>query len=613
MKSSQLQKEALLERQKLAAARSPDNREPDAECSIWAKDEWSQAKWLLLSVVVLALGLRIWGIDFGLPYELTNDEGKEILRALKLGAGEYYWGFGKGGLYYILFLEYVFLYAYWWIIGRVANGTDFAVQFIRDPSMFFLMGRVTVATMGALTCVVVFHVGRRLYDWRIGLGAAFIGATAYTHAVQSHFVSVDVGMTLAMWGSILAYLKYEQTSNHRWLAIAGMLAGLAIAFKLPGAVVLPVLFLAIASRADAWHKPRLVIKDLVVVLLTTIATLTIVAPEWIFGIGASLNPYHWLLDGKVTQTDILESDAQEAFRFVTTRRGANWSGYVRTLFQEHNLALTLAALAGVGLAVARKQRWSMIWAGTILLFVGIMSASNRGQPEHYLLPIGPCLWLLASQALVAIPARRWLTIAALLCVVALPLIAIVRQNTEWTKPDTRIVAKQWIESNVPPGAKILMDGYQHRFTPSPPLLPDKSAVLRQVSGVASEPNRFRGVSQRTLKLYAQAMESIEGPRYELHSTRWGLAVEEPSTYVQRCFDYIITSSMITKRYKRENVEQRLPKSAKFYDQLDELSYLQKIYTIEPIPWQRSGPTIDVYKIIPTCTATKKSTTSLSQR
>jgi hypothetical protein len=297
---------------------------------------------------------------------------------------------------------------------------------------------------------------------------------------------------------------------------------------------------------------------------------------------------------------------------MTTRRGANPAGYLKILFQDYNLGLTLAALAGAGLGVARKQRWTMILGGVILLFVAVMSASNRGKPEHYLLPIVPCLWLLASQALVAVRSR-WLTFAGLLCIVGLPVVAIARQNIEWTEPDTRIVAKQWIESNVPPGARILMDGYQHRFTPSPPLLPDRSAVRRQMSGVEKEPNRFRGVSQRTLKLYAQAMESIEGPRYELHSTKWGLAVEEPSTYVQRCFDYIITSSIIANRYERENVEQRLPKSAKFYDQLDDLSYLQKIYTIEPIPWQRSGPTIEVYKIVPTCTATKKSSGVFSQR
>ncbi len=45
-------------------------------------------KWLLVAVIALALGLRLWGITFGLPYELTNDEGKEIHRALKLGAGD---------------------------------------------------------------------------------------------------------------------------------------------------------------------------------------------------------------------------------------------------------------------------------------------------------------------------------------------------------------------------------------------------------------------------------------------------------------------------------------------------------------------------------------------
>ena len=185
----------------------------------------------------LAFALRLWGIDFGLPYELTYDEGKEIHRALKLGAGEYHWVFvGKGGLYYILFLEYGFLYLFWRIIGHVHDTRDFTMQIIRDPSMLFLLGRLTVAIMGALTCLVIFHVGKRVYDWRVGLGAALIGAAAFEHTMHGHTINVDIGMTLALWSSILAYLEYEVTGKSHWLVSAGLLAGVAVAFKLPGAI-----------------------------------------------------------------------------------------------------------------------------------------------------------------------------------------------------------------------------------------------------------------------------------------------------------------------------------------------------------------------------------------
>jgi len=54
--------------------------------------------YLLIAVLGIAFWLRVWGIDFGLPYQFRHDEIHEVLRALKLGLGEYHWGFGKGGL-----------------------------------------------------------------------------------------------------------------------------------------------------------------------------------------------------------------------------------------------------------------------------------------------------------------------------------------------------------------------------------------------------------------------------------------------------------------------------------------------------------------------------------
>jgi Dolichyl-phosphate-mannose-protein mannosyltransferase len=602
-----MQKEALRDAQ-LAAARSPQSGEPDGRLAICARDESSRAKWLLLGILVLAFGLRVWGINFGLPYELTYDEGKEIHRALKLGAGEYYWGFGKGGLYYILFVEYVLLYLIWWMADRVADTREFALHVIRDPTMFFLLGRLTVAVMGTLTCLVIFQFGRRVYDWKVGLLATFVGATAYAHATHSHIVNVDIGMTLAVWASVLAYIYYEETGQRRWLIGAGALAGVAIAFKLPGAVVLPALFLAIGSRSNNWRRPWLMLKQGGVILATTMATLTIVAPEWIFSLGSSLQPYFWLLQGNGSPRGAFSGEMKDSFRLVTTRGSHSWTGYLQMLFSDRNLLLTIAALAGGAIALLRKERWAIIWSVLIILFIGAMSVSSRGQPEYYLLPVLPCFWLLASRALVALSGHRTsVVLAGLACIVALPLVALVRQNHEWTHPDTRILAKEWVETNIPSGAKILADSFQYRFTPSPPLTPDQSTVLRQIQGVSSESKRFRGVSSTTLKLYAEAMGSISGPRYELHPTVWGLAVENPIYYTERCFDYIIASSMISKRYEAGINRERFPKSAHFYEQLDSDRRLQKIYSVEPIAWKHTGPKITVYKLLSSCTTSQRGT------
>jgi hypothetical protein len=96
------------------------------------------------------------------------------------------------------------------------------------------------------------------------------------------------------------------------------------------------------------------------------------------------------------------------------------------------------------------------------------------------------------------------------------------------------------------------------------------------------------------------METVGGPVYDLHPTVWGLAVEDPGYYAQRCFDYIITSSMISQRYVREIDRARFPKSAQFYDGLDRDPRLRKVYAVQAVPWEHTGPTITVYKLLTSC-------------
>lgn len=90
------------------------------------------------------------------------------------------------------------------------------------------------------------------------------------------------------------------------------------------------------------------------------------------------------------------------------------------------------------------------------------------------------------------------------------------------------------------------------------------------------------------------------PRYQLHSTIWGLAVEERSYYVEDCFDYISTGSYITNRCTLGINGEGFPKSVRLYEQHNMDSRFNKVYSVEPIPWRRSGHTITVYRTVPIC-------------
>ena len=68
------------------------------------KKPWMRVSTILVAIMLLAFGLRIWGIWFGLPYIFHNDEGNEVLRALQLGSGQFnFQRIDKGLYFYFLF------------------------------------------------------------------------------------------------------------------------------------------------------------------------------------------------------------------------------------------------------------------------------------------------------------------------------------------------------------------------------------------------------------------------------------------------------------------------------------------------------------------------------
>jgi hypothetical protein len=566
----------------------------------------------LYAILALAAVVRVWGIGFGLPYDgitydgLTIEEIQEVHRALKLGAGEYSDVFGKGGLYLVLFVEYGALFVVSWLFGWVESGRDFAVQALQDRTTLYMLGRVTVALMGVATCYVVYQLARRLYDQRTALVSATIGALAYYHGVFSAVINVDIGSALALWTSLLVYLRFEAMGKLRYLAGAGAVAAVAIAFKFPGAVALPLIGVALLSAPRGSAASGHLVRNCAVLGFAMLATLTVIAPEWMTSIG-NLVRYNFLAAIQSAHAAAQDADLRADIKSITVMR-PNWRpGYLMHLANEYNAALTAAALFAAVMGIVRRNRWDLILAGTVVVFIAVMSLSDRTQPERYLLPIVPALWILGGRGVMELGRYRpWLPRMALIIVVAAPGLWLLRAAVEKSHSDTRILAKSWIETNVPSGARILMDGMRYRFSQSAPLNPDPETVREKVDRAVEEGGNFgRGVSEYALSIYEEAMVSVSGPKYELVSTVHGLQVRDVSYYAHECFDYIVTSSMVAGRFKPgAPARDMFPDSARFYDSLETDTRVKLAHEEVAESWKKSGPTIRVYKLDGKCQAAK---------
>jgi 4-amino-4-deoxy-L-arabinose transferase-like glycosyltransferase len=554
----------------------------------------------LAVVFFLALALRLWGIGFALPYDFTADEPHHIVQALKIGAGEggpllrAWHTVGKGGLDYLLFFEYGILFLFWRVTGRVGGAEEFALRYLEDPTAFYLLGRLTIALLGALTCLVVYWAGKRMFDDRVGLGASLLAATSYFHGAQSHIINVHIAMAFALWTGIACYLEYERRPRPLWALLCGFLIGAATALAYTAAIGLPLVLIALKTA-----KPRLPwFRGAGFVAVSFMAAIALMSPDLLSGIGKLASNFGKSAGRGVASEGTDTPELRDSIDAVTILRGHDWSAYLAVLGKPINLLLSLGALAGALVGVVERKRWALALALLSTIVLVMLSASGRSTAERYLLPIIPALWVLCSLAARELSKGKVLWNAAFVsAVAALPLWNLIGQDFIWTRPDTRVVAKQWIESHLASDSKILIDGMRFRLVQSPPLNPNAAALGRRLSSAESSELIL---SKKMLSLYARAQSRILGPKYDLYSTVYGIEVEELDYYVANCFDYVITSSLNASRYETEDSRRRFPERARFYDGVKSDPRFEVIYRIEPARWRQWGPVITVYRVLSTC-------------
>src|SRR3989338_8906418 len=106
--------------------------------------------YLLIFIFVLAAFLRIWGINYGLPYFLVNDERALVYAALKMAELKTLIPAFHPGSFEIMNPMYNFLLSYVYLIflapfilikyfiGSFSNFTELYNYFILNPSSLFL-------------------------------------------------------------------------------------------------------------------------------------------------------------------------------------------------------------------------------------------------------------------------------------------------------------------------------------------------------------------------------------------------------------------------------------------------------------------------------------------
>ncbi len=403
----------------------------------------------LSGVLLLASGLRIAGLDYGLPHQLSRpDEERIVGRAQTIFAtGDWH----PGSFYYpslVFYADTAVLFGYYAVkksMGDYDRPSDLLFDIaVTRPGLHYLLGRWVGAASGILTVLVVYGLALSAYGRpAVGLLAAALLATCHLHVRESHFATVDIVMTLFITASLLFAARVATKPSLGNYVLAGLFAGFSVSAKYNAGLVV------LALVAASFHALSSLDKK-------SIAGRLFLAGFVAFLAFAMTSPYVVLsYQGFLANMDGLGT-------FLYERQGglALWD-HLRTTFPAGlGWPLFLASTAGVARAFwhRRPADWVLL---AFLIPCFIIISGVRVTFPRYGLPLVPVLVVLAADTAVSVVDRfaadkRWAWVLVLVLLASPGVARSIHYDRIASQKDTRLLAADWIAENVAPQTTILV-------------------------------------------------------------------------------------------------------------------------------------------------------------
>jgi hypothetical protein len=548
------------------------------------------------AVLVLALGLRVWGVDHGLPYAYNADENAHfVTRAIGL------FGHDWNPNYYVnppayTYLVHILLGA--WYGGRAGVSNAFAT----DPTGIWLLSRVLAAVLGTIAVWLLYLAGSRLFDRRVGLLAAGILAVAFLPVFYSKLALNDVptlaGLCLALWGTA-GVLRFGRTRDY---AVAGIGLGLACATKYTGGIVLLAILGAAAAQLAAAGGKRFVLRGLAIAAGAALAAFVVANPY-------SVLDFHAFWDGLTHQSD---ASGDAAGKLGLTQD----NGYLYYLWSFGWGLGWLPLLLAVGGAVRlwfdeRRLLWVLV--PPVVLFVLFMGSQER-YFGRWLLPVFPFVCILAAYAaieLVEWGARR--SPALKPTFLALAVVAACGQGFVYSlhsglvlsREDTRNLTRAWMVANVPAGTKVVVE----------PVVPDQWAQdIGNPLPVVSNGNRWNKYPLSRSQIDPKTGARVPGPGVivNIEDFERVLRPELVDFFEQQDYCWVVVGS--TQRGRAEAEPAVVPNALRYYQRLGQRSKVvyhaspyskgegpvgfnfDWTFNYYPLAYNRPGPDMTVYRL-----------------
>ena len=447
---------------------------------------------LLVLIVFVGFALRVWGINFGLPYQFHQDEPIVVNHALAYGTGDLnpHFFIIPPLCSYLLLVFYGFSFILGKIVGSFPDPYSFALYFFRDPSIFYIIARMLLGVIpGTLSIWLVYKVYARFFGIQGKLYAAMVVAFSFLPVINSHYAYADNLMVILI---LLCYLSFLRMVDHPlWknYFISGILTGLAVNTKYNSAI-LAVSFMA----AHIWGVCNTESKRIKIFFDRKL---------WIFALTAIsvfliTNPFS-VLDWKFFLSQTFGGIRHDYM---------GWTHHMTySMVEGIGLWLVVFGLLGFIAIIKRGKplKWLLFFSFPVMFYVHLVFAS---QPfSRYVLPLIPFFAMGASYFLFSVlcPVIRRRThkilIIFLAAILLLPTaLKSVKADILFLGSDTRAISKEWFENNIPPYSKVAADHTSLR----PHILQTKEQ-MSQKTEITNAQKGLKAIKDRKIELEQKAL------------------------------------------------------------------------------------------------------------
>ena len=480
--------------------------------SLGGRVSWSF--YLLLIILVVALGLRLNGVNWDQGFAFHPDERDIYMRSgcmyelLTDAPGAQDCGYLRGepnaqpglpGIGTLLDKDRSPLNPHWFPLGSVLI---YLMVFFRSIAELFTdmnsldmryIGRPLSALADVGTVAMVFVLGRKLYGNGVGLLAAGFTALSVIHIQNSHFFRPETFSVLFILASFWAMWRMVERKQLRDSAILGLMLGLAIAPKVSILPILAPMFLVywyrVLDEVDGeWSQitPELVQRIFGHAALAgavAAGVFFISAPYAVLDVGAfmgDLGAQTRMASNAGLWPFTIQYIDTPAFIYQIQQSSVWGLGIPLGIVAWGSIPFT-AGVAALSKTARRSDLFVLAWVVPGFLFL----ESFEVHFLRYVFPLMPILIIMGSRMLLwmmtayqpsaADIISRQVGSARFLPGIAVGVIVVVMGATAfyalafqkvYAEDHPAVTASEWINENIPRGTAIVSDNHWDEYVPN---------------------------------------------------------------------------------------------------------------------------------------------------